>query len=88
MLDDFLLVYLDDLLVFRSAVAKHELHLRWTFTKLREHKLYAKGKKCFFGHRKTKYLGHIVGNGKLSVDPDKVSAITSWPAPTEVKHLQ
>ena len=64
-LDDFLLVYLDDLLVFISTVTKHEYHLRWTFAKLCEHKLFAKHKKRFFGNRKSKYLGHFLGNGKL-----------------------
>ena len=64
-LDDFLLVYLDDFLLFSSTMAEHEYHLRWTFAKLREHKLFAKHKKCLFGRHEIKYLGHIVGNGKL-----------------------
>ena len=48
-LDDFLLVYLDDLLVFSKDMDQHCDHLRWVFTQLREHKLFAKKKKCFFG---------------------------------------
>ena len=57
------------------------------FEKLRAEKLFAKRKKCFFGLRSVKYLGHIVEAGSLRADPDKVEAICTWPKPTMVKEL-
>ena len=48
-LDEFLLVYLDDLLVYSKSEAEHATHLHWVLQRLREHKLFAKCKKCFFG---------------------------------------
>ena len=57
------------------------------FEKLRVEKLFAKCKKCFFGKRSVKYLGHIVEAGSLRADPDKVEAIRTWPKLTTVKEL-
>lgn len=86
-LDQYLLVYLDDLLVFSMSEEEHEMHLRTVFDKLRAHKLFAKRKKCFFARSEVKYLGHIVGGGELKVDSDKVSAVHTWPKPVDVKSL-
>ena len=87
-IDKFLLVYLDDLLVYSDSEEQHEEHLRLILQRLREHKLKAKLKKCEFGKQKVKYLGHIVGSGELSVDHDKVVAVTEWEPPTDVKGVQ
>ena len=86
--DKFVLTCLDDLLVFSNSKAEHEVHLRQTLQRLREHRLQAKLKKCEFGKRKVKYLGHVVGSGKLSVDSDKVSAVSTWEAPKDVWGVQ
>ena len=58
-IDGFVLVYLDDILVFSTTEHEHEHHLRLVFQKLREHKLQAKLKKCEFGKPRVKYLGYI-----------------------------
>ena len=58
------------------------------FNRLRKHKLHAKLNKCDFGKERVKYLGHIVGSGELCVDPDKVVAVASWDAPTDIKGVQ
>ena len=63
MLDDSVLVYLDDILVYSRDAAEHELHLRQVFDRLRSHRLYAKCSKCDFGVREIEYLGHLVGAG-------------------------
>ena len=63
-IDDFVLVYLDDILVFSTTEYEHEHHLRLVFQKLREHKLQAKLKKYEFGKPRVQYLGHIVGSGE------------------------
>ena len=67
-IDDFVLVYLDDILVYSDNAEEHEAHLRQVFDRLRKHKLQAKLKKCKFGKPYVKYLGHVVGSGELCVD--------------------
>ena len=87
-LDSFVLVYLDDILVYSRDEDEHERHLRWVFDRFLENQLYAKRKKCEFGKSRVKYLGHVVGGGELTVDMDKVSAVSNWTAPTCVKEVQ
>ena len=67
-IDDFVLVYLNDILVFSTFEHEHEYYLRLVFQKLREHKLQAKLAKCEFAKPRAKYLGHIVGSGEAHVD--------------------
>ena len=67
-IDNFVLVYLDDILVFSNTEHEHEQHLQLVFHKLREHKLQAKLKKCVFSKPCVKYLGHIVGSREVHVD--------------------
>ena len=67
-IDDFVLVYLDDLLVYSDNADEHKAHLRQVFDRLCEHKLQAKLKECEFGKPYVKYLGHVVGSGELHVD--------------------
>ena len=62
-IDKFVLVYLDDVLVYSDNDDEHEAHLHQVFDRLREHKLQAKLKKCEFGKRHVKYLGRTVGLG-------------------------
>ena len=87
-IDDFVLVYLDDILVFSSTEYEHENHLRLVFQQLRQHKLQAKLKKCEFGKPRVKSLGHIVGLGKVHMDKDKVAAVINWEPPRDVKGVQ
>ena len=80
-------MYIDNILVFSPAEHEHENHLRLVFQKLREHKLQAKLKKCEFGKLCTKYLGHVVGSGEVHVKKDKVSAVTNWEPPKDIKGI-
>ena len=84
-IDDFVLVYLDDILVFSTTEYEHEHHLRLVFQKLGEHKLQAKLNKRDFGKPRVKYLGHIAGSGELHMAQDKVTAVANWEAPTDIK---
>ena len=84
-IDDFVLMYLDDILVFSSTEHEHENHMRLFFQQLREHKLQAKLKKCEFGKPRVKYLSHVVGSGEVHVDKNKVSAVISWEPPRDIK---
>ena len=80
--EGFVVVYLDDLLVFSKTHEDHLSHLSRVLSRLREHKLYAKLSKCEFFANELRYLGHIVGRDGIKVDPAKVKAIVDWPTPT------
>jgi hypothetical protein len=71
-LDKFVVVFIDDILVFSKTEEEHAEHLRLVLQKLREHKLYAKRSKCEFWLEEVSFLGHVVSNGGISVDPSKV----------------
>ena len=84
----FVLLYLDDVLVFSKNADEHAQHLRLVFEVLRKHKLYAKLKKCEFNKCELKFLGHMVGREGVRVDPDKMAVVQKWPVPKTVKELQ
>lgn len=84
----FVLLYLDDVLVFSRNATEHAQHLRLVFEVLRKHKLYAKLKKCEFNKSELKFLGHMVGREGVRVDPDKMAVVQKWPIPKSVKELQ
>ena len=86
-IDKFVLVYLDDVLVYSNNEVEHEAHLRQVFDWLRKHKLQAKLKKCEFGKSHVKYLGHVVGSGELSVDHEKAATVSSWEPPSDIKGI-
>ena len=71
-LDKFVLVFLDDILIYSKNEEEHEEHFRLTLQVLREHQLYAKLSKCDFYRDKIQYLGHIILDEGISVDPEKL----------------
>jgi hypothetical protein len=87
-LDDFITVYLDDIMIFSKTKAEHEKHLRTTLDILRAHKLYAKKSKCEFSTSRVEYLGHIVSDKGIEADPAKIRAIEEWPTPKNVTDIQ
>jgi hypothetical protein len=74
-LDKFVVVFIDDILVFSKTEKEHAKHLKLVLQKLREHKLYAKRSKCEFWLKEVSFLGHIVSNGVISVDSGKVKDV-------------
>ncbi|XP_031486836.2 uncharacterized protein LOC116255191 [Nymphaea colorata] len=74
-LDKFVLVYLDDILIYSESWEDHEQHIRQVFEVLQQHQLRLNGKKCEFAKTSLIYLGFIVGGGTLRIDPDKVDVI-------------
>jgi hypothetical protein len=74
-LDDFVVVYIDDILIYSSSLEEHAEHLRKVFQRLRENKLYAKLEKCEFGVTKVDFFGHWVTQEGLMMDDHKVKAI-------------
>ena len=83
-LDDFVLVFLDDILIFSKTLEEHERHVKAVLDKLRASKLYAKESKCEFFKTEVEFLGHMVGRDGVRMMDDKVKAISEWPTPTKV----
>ena len=84
----FVLVYLDDILVFSSTPEEHLSHLQTVLQTLRENKFYAKVSKCDFNKPELNYLGHVVGKAGIKPDPRKTDAITNWPQPSSVHEVR
>ena len=74
-LDKFVVVFIDDILVFSKNEEEHAEHLRLVLQKLREHKLYAKRSKCEFWLKEISFPGHVVSNGGIAVSPSKVENV-------------
>jgi transposase InsO family protein len=87
-LDDFCTAYLDDILIYSSNAAEHELHVRKVLERLRAAGLQADIRKCEFGVTRTKYLGFIVSTDGIEVDPEKIEVIRDWKEPKSVKGVQ
>jgi hypothetical protein len=87
-LDDFVVVYIDDILIYSSSLEEHEEHLCKVFQRLRENKLYAKLEKCEFGVTEVDFLGHRITQEGLKMDDHKVKAILDWEPPKLVPALR
>ncbi|KAF8088547.1 hypothetical protein N665_0537s0002 [Sinapis alba] len=86
-LDEFVIIFIDDILVYSKSKEDHERHLRVVLERLREQQLFAKLSKCSFWQKSVGFLGHIVSDQGVSVDPEKIKAKV-WPRPknaTEVR---
>ncbi|KAF8045589.1 hypothetical protein N665_4664s0001 [Sinapis alba] len=87
-LDEFVIIFIDDILVYSKSKEDHERHLRAVLGQLREQQLFAKLSKCSSWQKSVGFLGHIMSDQGVSVDPEKIKAIQEWPRPktaTEVK---
>ena len=80
-LDHFVMVFVDDILIYSQSEWEHEYHLRIVLQLLRDHHLYAKFSKCKFWLTEERFLGHVVSASGMSVDPEKVEATMSWERP-------
>ena len=87
-LDKFVIIYIEDILIYSKTDEEHDEHLRLVLTKLREHRLYAKFSKCEFWLKELVFLGHVVSAYGVSVIPDKIQSILDGPTPKSVKDIR
>ena len=83
-LDQFVVVFVDDILIYSKLEKEHEDHLRIVLHALRNHRLYAKFRKCKFWLTEERFLDHVVSASGVSVDPKKVKAVMSWERPKSI----
>ena len=83
-LDQFVVVFVDDILIYSKSEEDHEDHLRLVLQTLREHPLYVKFSKCEFWLTEVRFLGHVISVSRVSVDPEKVEAVMSYERPKSV----
>ena len=87
-LDIYVVVYIDDLLIFSNDVDSHVEHVREVLRRLREHRLFAKLSKCSFHASEVEFLGFVISGSGISMAQDKVDAIKAWPVPKNVRGIQ
>ena len=87
-LDQFVIMFIDDILIYSGSGEEHVEHLRIVLHTLWEHRLYSKLSKCQFWLDCVAFLGHIVSVEGVSVDPQKVEAILNWKPPTSVTEIR
>ncbi|XP_039015947.1 uncharacterized protein LOC120146474 [Hibiscus syriacus] len=80
-LDKFVVIYLDDIMIFSTSIEEHLEHLRLVLTRLQENRLFVKKEKCVFAQTQVQFLGHIIERGRIRMDKEKVKAIQEWPTP-------
>jgi hypothetical protein len=87
-LDKFVIVFIDDILIYSKNDEEHTCHLRIVLTRLREHQLYAKFSKCEFWLDRVQFLGHVLTPEGVSVDPSKVQDVLDWKSPRSVHQIR
>jgi hypothetical protein len=87
-LDKFVMVFIDDILIYSKNEKEHAKHLRVVLQRLRDHKLYAKFSKCEFWLKSVKFLGHTISQDGISVDPSKVQEVMDWKPPKSVHQMR
>ena len=87
-LDKFVIVFIDDILIYSKDKAEHAKHLKIVLQILREHQLYAKFSKCEFWLDQVEFLGHVISKDGIAVNPSKIQAILEWKAPINAKEIR
>ena len=87
-LDKFVVVYLDDILIYSKSPEEHAQHVEAVLSALEQHHLYAKASKCQFGMAELDFLGHTISGAGIKVDARKVKAILEWPEPSDAHQLR
>jgi len=84
----FVVVFLDDILIFSKSWEEHLQHIRTVLDAMRSNQLFCKSSKCEFGASDVLFLGHRIDGRSLSPDPSKIRAVQDWPAPSSVKEVR
>ena len=86
--EGFIIIYLDDILIFSNDLEEYRERTKRVFEILKQNQLFLKPQKCEFEVDTVKYLGHIIGNGEVRMDPKKTLAVQDWPKPKNLRELQ
>jgi len=87
-LDEFVRVYLDDIVVFSNTTDEHQYHLDKVLERLQRHGLTCNIEKCSFGSTEIAFLGHLVNTDGINKQPEKLECIMQFPPPTKIRGLQ
>ena len=87
-LDQFVVVFVDDILIYSQFEEEHEDHLRIVLQALKDHQLYAKFSKCEFWLMEVRFLGHVMSASSVSVDLEKVETVMSWERPKSIFEIR
>jgi hypothetical protein len=87
-LDKFIVMFIDDILIYSRNEEEHVEHLRLMLGRLREQQLYAKFIKCQFWLKKVEFLGHVLSGAGIAVNPNKIATILEWKTPTGVADIR
>ncbi len=88
MLNRWLIVYIDDILIYSRSLREHVQHVRAVLRRLIDHQLYAKAEKCEFHQESVSFLGYVISSGGVAMEDQKVHTVVNWPQPTNLKELQ
>jgi hypothetical protein len=83
-LDKFVVVFIDDILIYSNSEEEHAQHLRVILQRLRDHQLYAMFNKCTFWLKEVPFLGHVISVEGIAVDPSKVQEVLDWKSPRSI----
>jgi hypothetical protein len=87
-LDNFVVVFIDDILIYSKSEEEHAQHLWVILQRLRDHQLYAKFSKCAFWLKEVLFLGHVISAKAIAVDPSKVQEVLDWKSPKSVTQIR
>ncbi len=88
MINRFVLIYIDDILIYSPTMEEHRRHVTQVLQRLRQHHLYLKTEKCEFHKSTIHFLGYIVTPAGVQMDQRKAEAVKNWPQPTMIKEMQ